>query len=163
MNQQVLQNEVQKNYLFEVFGGLEAKVLPRLLPRALPGTSWGQIYEKKVPKWRPNVMKKLCFSRFNWRPYVIGSFFEVGKVRGENLRWMPPRCLPDAFQMSLRCFPKSSRCLLSVFQMPFRCLSDVSQTSYTPIQESVWGLALGSFIVLRIHLDTSPPSPPQKR
>ena len=51
------------------------KGAPRVLPRALPGTSWGQIYEKKVPKWRPNVMKKLCFSRFNWRPNVIGSFF----------------------------------------------------------------------------------------
>ena len=51
------------------------KGAPRVLPRDLPGTSWGQIYEKKVPKWRPNVMNMLCFSRFNWRPYVIGSFF----------------------------------------------------------------------------------------
>ena len=41
------------------------KGAPRVVPRALPGTSQGQIYEKKMPKWRPNVMKKLCFSRFN--------------------------------------------------------------------------------------------------
>ena len=50
-------------------------------------------------------------------------------ARGENLRWMPPRCLPDAFQMSPqmphgsqmlpRCLP---RCL-----MPPRCLRDASQ------------------------------------
>ena len=50
------------------------KGAPRVVPRALPGTSWGRICEKKVPKWRPNVMKKLCFSRFNWRPNVIGCF-----------------------------------------------------------------------------------------
>ena len=51
------------------------KGAPRVVPRALPGTSWGRIYEKKVPKWKPNVMQKLCFSRFNWRPNVIECFF----------------------------------------------------------------------------------------
>ena len=51
------------------------KGAPRVVPRALPGTSQGQIYEKKMPKWRPNVMKKFRFSRFNWRPNVTGSFF----------------------------------------------------------------------------------------
>ena len=51
------------------------KGVPRVVPRAPPGTSWDRICEKKVPKWRPNVMKQLCFSRFNWRPNVIECVF----------------------------------------------------------------------------------------
>ena len=40
------------------------KGAPRVVPRGLPGTSQGQIYEKKVAKWRPNVTKKWFFSEF---------------------------------------------------------------------------------------------------
>ena len=65
-----------------------------------------------------------------------------------NVSQMPPRCLPDASQMPPRCLSDVSEMLPIVFQMPFKCLSDVfqmHQTPYTPIQESVWGLALGSY------------------
>ena len=67
-------------------------------------------------------------------------------ARGENLRWMPPRCLPRCL-MALRCLQMSSRCLPDAFQMspqmphgsqmlprclprclmPPRCLRDASQ------------------------------------
>ena len=46
-------------------------------------------------------------------------------ARGENLRWMPPRCLTDASQMSPQ-MPHGSQMPLDVFQMPPRCLPDVS-------------------------------------
>ena len=31
------------------------------------------------------------------------------RARGENLRWMSPRCLPDDFQMLPRCLPYASK------------------------------------------------------
>ena len=50
-------------------------------------------------------------------------------ARGKNLRWMPPRCLPDASQMPLRCLSDASRC----FPDASRCFPN----------KTVWGLALG--------------------
>ena len=50
-------------------------------------------------------------------------------ARGKNLRWMPPRCLPDASQMPLRCLSDASRC----FPDASRCFP----------KKTVWGLALG--------------------
>ena len=49
-------------------------------------------------------------------PSKVPTFIHL--IRGENLRWMSPRCLPDAFQMSPRCLPDA-------FQMSLRCLSDI--------------------------------------
>ena len=37
---------------------------PRSVPGSLPGTSQGQIYDKKVPKWRPNVTKRMFSFEF---------------------------------------------------------------------------------------------------
>ena len=74
----------------------------------------------------------------------VGVFLRLARLGGKTYGG----CLPDAFQMSPRCLQDVQmppRCLPDASQMPFRCLPDVSQTSYTPIQESVWGLALGSF------------------
>ena len=102
----------------------------------------GDQFNEKVMFFEVQLKAK-CYRMLSLRLARLG-----GKTYGgclPDVSQMPPRCFLDASQMSLRCFPESSRCLLSVFQMPFRCLSDVSQTSYTPIQESVWGLALGSF------------------
>ena len=54
-----------KNIFLGGFLRSGGKGAPRVVPRALPGTPQAQIYAKKMPKWRPNVMKKLCVSRFN--------------------------------------------------------------------------------------------------
>ena len=41
-------------------------------------------------------------------PWPTASHFQTRSwARGENLRWMPPRCLPDASQMPSRCSQKS--------------------------------------------------------
>ena len=65
----------QKKRFFYGFLRSGGKGAPRVVPRGLPGTSQGQIYEKKLHKLGPNVMKQLFFFRFNWRPHVIGCFF----------------------------------------------------------------------------------------
>ena len=39
-------------------------------------------------------------------------------ARGKNLRWMPPKCLPDASQMPLRCLSDASQMPPDAFQMP---------------------------------------------
>ena len=43
-------------------------------------------------------------------------------TRGENLKWMPPRCLPDASQVPPRCLPDATKMVPDVS----RCLSDAS-------------------------------------
>ena len=54
-------------------------------------------------------------------------------ARGKNLRWMPPKCLPDASQMRLRCLSDASQMPPDASQMP----PDASP------KKTVWGLALG--------------------
>ena len=122
------------------------KGAPRVVPRGLPGTSQGQIYEKKLPKWRPNVkvvffevqLKAKCYRMFLLRLARLG-----GKTYGGCLpdaSQMPPRCLPDASQMPPRCLPDASqmlpRCFPDAFRMPPTCLLDASP-SMTP---SLWFL-----------------------
>ena len=52
-----------KKWFFWGFLRSGGKGAPRVVPRGLPGTSQGQIYEKRLPKLMPNVMKKRFFVR----------------------------------------------------------------------------------------------------
>ena len=86
-------------------------------------------------------------------------------ARGKNLRWMPPKCLPDASQMPLRCLSDGSqmpprcpqmpsRCpqmLPRCLQMPPRCLSDTSQmASSSPLTPDVSQMPQRDFILKTI-------------
>ena len=55
---------------FEVWSQRYSQGGPKGSPNHLPGSS----LREKMPKWKSTVMTKLCFSRFNWRPIVIGCF-----------------------------------------------------------------------------------------
>ena len=98
-------------FFFKVFWGLEAKVLPGCsqgLPQAIPGVESA----RKRCQNGDQMLRKSCVFRGSTEGQMLYDvFFEVGKVRGENLRWMSPRCLADASQMPPRCLPDP--CLLN--------------------------------------------------
>ena len=132
---------------------------PRDPPRVLPGSNLLQNGSQNDSKIIKNLTCRLSGNAYQRRalsmfPNSSGSFFSLflfmrreilchiypSKVptlirlaRGKNLRWMPPKCLPDASQMPLRCLSDASQMPPDAFQMP----PDASP------QKTVWGLALG--------------------
>ena len=58
-------------------------------------------------------------------------------ARGKNLRWMPPKCLPDASQM------------------PFRCLSDASQMPPDASPKKLFGVSRWGNLDIQEGLDRS--------
>ena len=145
-----LQNEVQKRDSFEgfcFFFELWVQRDPRDPPRVPPGSKLlqnGSQNDSKIIKnltcrLSENASQRRALSMF---PNSSGPFFSLflfmqreilchiypSKVptpihlaKGKNLRWMPPRCLPGASQMPLRCLSDASRCFP---------------------KKTVWGLAL---------------------
>ena len=123
----------------KVIPGLDFEVLrqrcfqggPKGSPRHLPGSNLREKDANMETKCHEEVV---CFEVQPKAKCYRMLFLRLARLGGKTYGG----CLPDASQIPSRCLPDAS-------QMPFRCLSDVSQTSYTPIQESVRGLALGSF------------------
>ena len=89
---------------------------------------------------------RLCVTFNHIYPSKVPTLIHL--IRGENLRWMPLRCLPDVSQMPPSCLPRclmaprclpdaspDAWCLPDGFQMPprcpqdHRCFSDVSKLS----------------------------------
>ena len=104
-------------------------------PKGSPRHLLGSNLREKGAKMETKCHEKVVFFEVQLKAKCYRMLFlRLARLGGKTYGG----CLPDASQMP-------SRCLLDASQTPLRGLSDVSQTSYAPIQESVWGLALGSF------------------
>ena len=85
----------QRVIFLMLFKGLDPGVPqggPKDPPRAQKVIPKLQKVTSKLSKWDPKAIKRGQQNEKTGSRICLESYW----TRGENLRWMPPRCLPDA-------------------------------------------------------------------
>ena len=109
----MIQREGPEKVIFLWFSGFHPSMVSRASLGRLPGS---KAHQNGGPDMDFLLFRDHAFTFFgstleyflcsmNYKLIVLDVQFTVVFVQawGENLRWMPPRCLPDASQMPPRC------------------------------------------------------------